>query len=1029
MPRISTYVKDGNITIKDKLLGSSYEGEGISGPIFETRNFRIEDLVGFLSTNVLQNNIIYNFEEVYGDITQNQDEINQIKTDIDQLQIDLEARIAADLAALQAQTDQAITLLDTTLSDAIFDLGDTITQGVADLNAKILAGDTDLAEDIVALEQTITTESQNLTTLINSEIETVVDTIEITNQDLLQAQQDLITLNGNIADALQEAIDAGTLATAAQAAVTAEAIARADADGAIAGRVETVETQFTFSTEDGSIIGASGALNQTINTAASTAAGAVATRVDILETEYVIDTEAGTIVGLAENSITNAAITTVTGSVSTRVDEIETQFTITDGNIVGFSESAQTRIDTSISNATSAQFQTLAAIETQFIFTNGNITSVANVLETQITDRISTATSAQFAKVDEIATQFVFDGDNISGVQGAVASTIDSSRQEAIATADTAAQGKVDTFAAKIVTTDPQGNITGITDAIQTQVSNVVATDTQALSTTVQGVEAAINDGTTGLEATRSLAQQGFDASAEANGFAESRYFVSAQANGIITGMEIKSASSSEAGTPISEIIFNTSDFVIQNGSGLTQLSINGVGDAVFAGDISAAKGTFTGGVSGTGYSLNNSGLNLTNSGSIIQIGTTSGVTINNSGISGNNFSLTSAGLTATNGTFTGTFTAGNVDIRSSVITVESPGSLVFKNSSTERTAVVSSSSGTLNIDADQYVRITSPIGTISTGQTGLAINASTTFFQSAQDYLIDLSGGSGGGYFVTSTIGGGFGFQNFETGTIIADSVTCTSNTQFRIQSGGTALIIRPEGVTINGNPIQTGGSLNYYLTGITKSGNTLTFEVAGTSDVSYTFGANAFTSDALTLTQFQQYEAYYITSTDTDRWDAAWGWGNHASVGYITASALTNYVTDSELTSALSNYALANSVPTSSQVTQWNAAYNFSVFGGTVSGNIYANDFILNSDISLKENVADYEVKPINIQYKEYSFIGTQDKRVGVVAQELEVDHPEFVRESGLGKKSVSYIDLLLAKVAELEARIKTLEDGSTT
>lgn len=140
----------------------------------------------------------------------------------------------------------------------------------------------------------------------------------------------------------------------------------------------------------------------------------------------------------------------------------------------------------------------------------------------------------------------------------------------------------------------------------------------------------------------------------------------------------------------------------------------------------------------------------------------------------------------------------------------------------------------------------------------------------------------------------------------------------------------------------------------------------------------------------------------------------------GYITSSALTGYATETYVN---------NAVPSSSQISQWDAAYNFSLYGGTVSGNLYANDFILNSDATLKENIVDYAVKPINIQYKEYSFIGTQDKRVGVIAQELEVDHPEFIRESGLGKKSVSYIDLLLAKVAELESRIKQLENGGTT
>jgi hypothetical protein len=98
------------------------------------------------------------------------------------------------------------------------------------------------------------------------------------------------------------------------------------------------------------------------------------------------------------------------------------------------------------------------------------------------------------------------------------------------------------------------------------------------------------------------------------------------------------------------------------------------------------------------------------------------------------------------------------------------------------------------------------------------------------------------------------------------------------------------------------------------------------------------------------------------------------------------------------------------------------------TVNRNVIAPDFVLSSDRSLKENIEDYVAKPININYKSYNLIGSEEKRVGVIAQELEVEHPEFVRENEEGVKSVSYIDMLVAKVAELEARIKELENGNT-
>ena len=482
MPRINTYPPDAILQNEDLILGSDYKGTVNGVPIYETKSFSLNSLANYLSRYVYVNPNIYDLELIYTNL----ENINAANTRIDEtittittVQTNLQNQIATDLADLQSQTEQSITLLDTTLNSAISDVADTITTEVSNLNDRILQGETDLAADIVALGDTITTETQNLTTLINTETGLIADTVaNLDNSITLQLGE----LNTDIAGALQQAIDAGELAVEAQASISEEVIARTSAVGAVAGKVETIETQFTFSTEDGSIVGTSGALSETITTTASTAAGAVATRVDILETEYVLDTNDGSILGLSENSITNVALTTVTGAVATRVDTIETQFTITDGVVTGFSQAARDRIDTSISNATSAQFQTLDAIKTQFVFTNGDVTAVSDVIQTSITDSISNATSAQFTKLDEVATQFVFDGNSITGVQGAVSSTINSAKLEAISTADTAAQNKVDTFAAKIVTTDANGNVTGLSDAVQTSVSNVVAQDGYATS-------------------------------------------------------------------------------------------------------------------------------------------------------------------------------------------------------------------------------------------------------------------------------------------------------------------------------------------------------------------------------------------------------------------------------------------------------------------------------------------------------------------------------------------------------------------
>jgi hypothetical protein len=100
--------------------------------------------------------------------------------------------------------------------------------------------------------------------------------------------------------------------------------------------------------------------------------------------------------------------------------------------------------------------------------------------------------------------------------------------------------------------------------------------------------------------------------------------------------------------------------------------------------------------------------------------------------------------------------------------------------------------------------------------------------------------------------------------------------------------------------------------------------------------------------------------------------------------------------------------------------------IYGATTSdSNITATNFTGSSDERLKVNIETLRFKHIPIKYKSFelkSELG--QKRVGVIAQDLQKTNPEFVREDKEGFLSVAYIDLLMAKVAELEARVKELE-----
>ena len=92
------------------------------------------------------------------------------------------------------------------------------------------------------------------------------------------------------------------------------------------------------------------------------------------------------------------------------------------------------------------------------------------------------------------------------------------------------------------------------------------------------------------------------------------------------------------------------------------------------------------------------------------------------------------------------------------------------------------------------------------------------------------------------------------------------------------------------------------------------------------------------------------------------------------------------------------------------------------TFTGTCTATNFILSSDETLKDNIKEIESKHIDVNWKNFELKSEPGvKRSGVIAQELEKKHPEFVRTDDEGLKSVAYIDLLISKIAELEARLE--------
>lgn len=147
------------------------------------------------------------------------------------------------------------------------------------------------------------------------------------------------------------------------------------------------------------------------------------------------------------------------------------------------------------------------------------------------------------------------------------------------------------------------------------------------------------------------------------------------------------------------------------------------------------------------------------------------------------------------------------------------------------------------------------------------------------------------------------------------------------------------------------------------------------------------------------------------------------------VTLLSVANLILDSGSTDDViittnsgSNVGIGNTAPTYKLEVTGTGSFSSTL---RVVSTVTASNFILSSDERLKENIKDLEVKNINTNWKSFNVKDSDEGyRVGVVAQELEVKHPEFVETDKEGFKSVKYIDLLISKIAELEDRIKQLE-----
>jgi len=156
------------------------------------------------------------------------------------------------------------------------------------------------------------------------------------------------------------------------------------------------------------------------------------------------------------------------------------------------------------------------------------------------------------------------------------------------------------------------------------------------------------------------------------------------------------------------------------------------------------------------------------------------------------------------------------------------------------------------------------------------------------------------------------------------------------------------------------------------------------------------------------------------------------YKKTGQANSQAEINYVAGTRLDFLLGNgtAALTNKLSILENgnvgINDNTPSYKLDVNGtGRFTSTVTATNFILSSDETLKDNIKEIDTKHVDVDWKNFELKSEPGiKRAGVIAQELEIKHPEFVRTADDGLKSVAYIDLLITKIAELEARLEKLE-----
>lgn len=545
MARIRNYTPDGDLSGEDRLIGSSYEGEGARGSKYKTKTYKLSELGAYFSTynineinfseinsqissinnsiaNVLVGqsnlsnlfNFITNYNEITGDFSINNDFINDFLVNSNNIPTifvsSLFNSIERDQNILNSLSDISdIFLQNANLTEAfaneILDLTTSLNYATAEQFQSLTNTVTTLDSSINSLSTRVTVTENNISSIFNK-----TDNIEL----------DIVTAESNITF-LQNGF---TTLTSTVNTNTSEISTNATSISSLGTRVTTAEANIT--TVQGDIT----SLTTTVNTNT----GDISSNATSISTLGTRITTAESDISAVETDLTSLTTTvnTNTGNISTNASSISTLQTNVSTNTADITaaETSITNLTTTVNTNTSDISTNAGSISTLQTNVSTAQTDISNLSSdvTSLTTTVNTNTgdiATNASSISTLSTTVTSQGNTISGIQtdvttltgtvntntGDISSNASdiSTLQTRVTTAEgdiTAAESDITTLTSSVNTNTGNistnaSNISSLTTTVNTQGTNItnLSSDVTSLTTTVNSNTGAISTNATNI--------------------------------------------------------------------------------------------------------------------------------------------------------------------------------------------------------------------------------------------------------------------------------------------------------------------------------------------------------------------------------------------------------------------------------------------------------------------------------------------------------------------------------------------------